>query len=171
MTSTVSAEPRSAPRQYSSPPHALVWSFRKSRDNWKSKYQEVKAQLKQARRRLDRLEKTHRPSPPCPAETAKPAASFSVAPSLSAVLHQQLLDLRQQVQANNELLEQCQEQHGSLLDLAQQIRHCLECAALPASASPPFAPTSPVQTPHPLPPGNVQAPPEPKKGVALRYGP
>lgn len=31
---------------YSSRPGALVWSFRKSRDGWKRKYQELKAQVK-----------------------------------------------------------------------------------------------------------------------------
>jgi septal ring factor EnvC (AmiA/AmiB activator) len=31
---------------YSSRPGALVWSFRKSRDGWKRKYQELKARVK-----------------------------------------------------------------------------------------------------------------------------
>jgi hypothetical protein len=41
--------------QYSSPPHALIYCLRKSRDNWKRKYSLVKSQLSNLRRRYDRL--------------------------------------------------------------------------------------------------------------------
>jgi hypothetical protein len=34
-------------KDYKSPPHALIWFFRKSRDHWKCKYQELQRTLKQ----------------------------------------------------------------------------------------------------------------------------
>jgi hypothetical protein len=34
------------PQTYSSRPGALIWCFRKSRDRWKSKYQQLKATVK-----------------------------------------------------------------------------------------------------------------------------
>jgi septal ring factor EnvC (AmiA/AmiB activator) len=38
--------------KYSSRRGALVWFFRKSRDNWKSKYQTLKASLKREKNRV-----------------------------------------------------------------------------------------------------------------------
>jgi len=32
-------------KEYKSPPHALIWFFRKSRDLWKSKCQELQASI------------------------------------------------------------------------------------------------------------------------------
>ena len=37
------------PRPYSSRPGALIWSFRKSRQRWKQKYRDLKADLKRHR--------------------------------------------------------------------------------------------------------------------------
>jgi hypothetical protein len=156
MTTTSTAETHPRPRAYRSPLHALVWSFRKSRDNWKRKYLTVKTQLKQARRRLDRLTQAKRTSPPLPAPAAKPAAVSPASCGLAA-LGQALVDLRQQVQANRELLEQSQQQHLMLLDLARQFQQF----ATDTPTSPP------PQAPPPLSTVSHQAPPEPKKG-ALR---
>ena len=44
MDATLSGEttaqaPKQTTKEYKSPPHALIWFFRKSRDLWKSKYQ------------------------------------------------------------------------------------------------------------------------------------
>src|SRR4051812_27308668 len=43
---------------YTSRPGALIWSFRKSRDRWKSKYQQLKASVKQHRNRAADLTKS-----------------------------------------------------------------------------------------------------------------
>jgi hypothetical protein len=155
MTTTLTATPHPVPRAYRSPLHALVWSFRKSRDNWKRKCLDVKAQLRQVRRRLDRLTLAKRTSPSLPAPSAKPVVAASPAPSGLAVLDQALVDLRHQVQANRELLEQSQKQHLQLLDLARQIQQF--AADTPTSA--------PTQAPQPLSPISPQAPLEPKKGA------
>jgi uncharacterized protein YlxW (UPF0749 family) len=39
-------------KSYSSRPGALIWSFRKSRDRWKSKYQALKASVKHHKNRV-----------------------------------------------------------------------------------------------------------------------
>ena len=39
-------------KEYKSPPHALIWFFRKSRDLWKSKYQELQASIKRLKNRV-----------------------------------------------------------------------------------------------------------------------
>lgn len=41
-----------AVNDYKSRPGALIWSFRKSRDRWKSKYQQLKATVKGYKNRL-----------------------------------------------------------------------------------------------------------------------
>lgn len=41
-----------APEGYKSRPGALVWFFRKSRDNWKSKYQALKISVKGLKNQL-----------------------------------------------------------------------------------------------------------------------
>ena len=51
MDATLSGEtttqaPNQTTKEYKSPPHALIWFFRKSRDLWKSKYQELQASIK-----------------------------------------------------------------------------------------------------------------------------
>ena len=38
---TAQSEQRTT-KDYKSPPHALIWFFRKSRDLWKRKYQELR---------------------------------------------------------------------------------------------------------------------------------
>src|SRR5215217_3238066 len=134
MTSTTSAETRAASRKYSSPPHALIWFFRKSRDNWKGKYLVVKAELKRVCRRLARLDQAKpsslpsagqpaaaKPAQPAVAKPAQPAASCCPVASFLDFLHQQVHDLQQQAQANREVLEQCQQQNRLLEGLAQQI--------------------------------------------------
>jgi chromosome segregation ATPase len=45
-------------KDYKSPRHALIWFFRKSRDLWKSKYQELKASVKQLKNRVADLTKS-----------------------------------------------------------------------------------------------------------------
>ena len=45
-------------KDYKSPPHALIWFFRKSRDLWKSKYQQLKASVKQLQNRVADLTKS-----------------------------------------------------------------------------------------------------------------
>ena len=57
MDATLSGETTAQARKqttkdYKSPPHALIWFFRKSRDLWKSKYQELKASVKQLKNRI-----------------------------------------------------------------------------------------------------------------------
>jgi hypothetical protein len=158
MTTTSTAAAHPVPRTYRSPLHALVWSFRKSRDNWKRKYLDVKAQLKGLRRRFDRLTKAHRPSPPPTAPSSKPVAVVSPPPACLAAVHRVLLDLRQQVQANRELLEQRQQQSLELLDLARRLQQL-------AADRPPPVPPPPTPAPNPLSTASPQAPPEPKKGA------
>ena len=57
MDATLSGEttaqaPKQTTKEYKSPPHALIWFFRKSRDLWKSKYQELQASIKQLKNRV-----------------------------------------------------------------------------------------------------------------------
>jgi hypothetical protein len=204
MTSPSTAESVPAPRTYRSPLHALVWSFRKSRDNWKRKYLKVKADLRRVHRRLDRLAKANRPSlsraalSPAPSTNYAPsavvppagiavpeepqssphpaAASDAILPSFIAFLHQAVLDLRQQVQANREILEQTEKQNAAVRDLVRQMQQL-------ASGSPPLAPPPAPPPPPPVPPSpssfaqarqslyevSYQAPSEPKKGVPRQY--
>jgi hypothetical protein len=44
--------------RYASRPGALIWSFRKSRDRWKSKHQALKASVKGYKKRLADLTKS-----------------------------------------------------------------------------------------------------------------
>ena len=46
MDATAETVAASAREAYKSRPGALIWFFRKSRDRWKSKYQELKATVK-----------------------------------------------------------------------------------------------------------------------------
>jgi hypothetical protein len=46
------------PKDYKSRPGALAWFFRKSRDGWKRKYQELKATLKGYKNRIADLTKS-----------------------------------------------------------------------------------------------------------------
>ena len=39
-------------KEYKSPPHALIWFFRRSRDLWKSKYQDLQASIKRLKNRV-----------------------------------------------------------------------------------------------------------------------
>lgn len=162
MTTTSTAATCSVPRTYRSPAHALVWFFRKSRDNWKRKYLDVKAQLRLVHRRLDRRAKANRPSPLSTAPSAKPVVTASAPPSCVAILHQAVLDLRQQVEANRKLLEQHQVQNLELLHLTRQIQQL--ATDTPVPALPP-----PAQAPQPLATVSYQAPPEPKKGVPRQH--
>jgi uncharacterized protein YlxW (UPF0749 family) len=45
-------------KQYSSRPGALIWCFRKSRDRWKEKHQELKATVKNHQNRIADLTKS-----------------------------------------------------------------------------------------------------------------
>lgn len=45
-------------KDYKSPPHALIWFFRKSRDLWKCKYQKLQGTLKQFKNRVADLTKS-----------------------------------------------------------------------------------------------------------------
>jgi len=45
-------------KEYKSRPGALIWCFRKSRDLWKEKYQELKASLKRLTNRVADLTKS-----------------------------------------------------------------------------------------------------------------
>ena len=47
-----------AVNDYKSRPGALIWSFRKSRDGWKSKYQQLKATVKGYKNRLADLSRS-----------------------------------------------------------------------------------------------------------------
>jgi len=52
MDATTPTIPTPAPGPYKSRPGALVWFFKKSRDNWKAKYRAVKATVKGLKNRL-----------------------------------------------------------------------------------------------------------------------
>ena len=54
----VETTPRAAPKNYTSRPGALNWFFRKSRDLWKSKYQDLKATVNAYRNRIADLTKS-----------------------------------------------------------------------------------------------------------------
>jgi chromosome segregation ATPase len=48
----VETTPTQTPEKYTSRPGALIWSFRKSRDRWKSKYQALKVSVKRHKNRV-----------------------------------------------------------------------------------------------------------------------
>jgi chromosome segregation ATPase len=50
--------PRETSTIYASRPGALIWSFRKSRDRWKSKHQALKASVKRYKNRAADLTKS-----------------------------------------------------------------------------------------------------------------
>jgi uncharacterized protein YlxW (UPF0749 family) len=52
---TTSPQPH---KDYTSRPGALIWSFRKSRDGWKRKYQDLKATIKGYKNRIADLTKS-----------------------------------------------------------------------------------------------------------------
>ena len=54
----VETTPSAAPKNYTSRPGALIWFFRKSRDLWKSKYQDLKATVKGYKNRIADLTKS-----------------------------------------------------------------------------------------------------------------
>src|SRR5436190_21229965 len=54
----VETTPSAAPKNYTSRPGALIWFFRKSRDRWKSKYQDLKATVKGYKNRIADLTKS-----------------------------------------------------------------------------------------------------------------
>ncbi len=58
MDATHSPLPAPPLASYSSRPGALIWSFRKSRDAWKSKHQELKAAVKGYQVRIADLAKS-----------------------------------------------------------------------------------------------------------------
>jgi len=63
MEATISTVDTAQPQQrttkdYKSPPHALIWFFRKSRDLWKCKYQVLQRTLKQLKNRVADLTKS-----------------------------------------------------------------------------------------------------------------
>lgn len=161
------ASPSSPSRKYSSPLHALVWSFRKSRDNWKRKYVDLKGQLKRARRRLDRLDQPKTSSPPPAAPSPTPTAFSLADPAFLHLLHQEINDLHRQVDDNRQFLERCQEQGRAILDLARQIEHLAGASALPSATpvSDSMPPHEYANAPQPLTKVSHQAPPEPKKGA------
>jgi hypothetical protein len=57
---TVHAATTSSPfvKDYTSRPGALIWCFRKSRDGWKRKYQDLKATVKAFKNRIADLTKS-----------------------------------------------------------------------------------------------------------------
>lgn len=52
MDATAETTSPSTPQDYKSRPGALIWFFRKSRDNWKRKYQDLKAAEKSFKNRI-----------------------------------------------------------------------------------------------------------------------
>jgi septal ring factor EnvC (AmiA/AmiB activator) len=58
MDATVETIPTSTREDYKSRPGALIWFFRKSRDRWKSKYQDLKATVKGDTNRIADLTKS-----------------------------------------------------------------------------------------------------------------
>jgi septal ring factor EnvC (AmiA/AmiB activator) len=54
----VETTPPSPPKDYTSRPGALIWCFRKSRDGWKRKYQDLKATVKADKNRIADLAKS-----------------------------------------------------------------------------------------------------------------
>jgi uncharacterized protein YlxW (UPF0749 family) len=57
-TADLESIPRETSTLYTSRPGALIWSFRKSRDRWKSKHQTLKASVKQYKNRVSDLTKS-----------------------------------------------------------------------------------------------------------------
>ena len=58
MDATAETIPPSTPQDYKSRPGALIWFFRKSRDGWKRKYQDLKAAEKGSKNRIADLTKS-----------------------------------------------------------------------------------------------------------------
>jgi len=58
MDATTETVPASAREDYTSRPGALIWFFRKSRDNWKRKYQDLKSTEKGHKDRIADLTKS-----------------------------------------------------------------------------------------------------------------
>ena len=58
MEATVNTSPARTHKDYRSRAGALAWFFRKSRDGWKSKYQELKATVKGYKNRIADLTKS-----------------------------------------------------------------------------------------------------------------
>jgi chromosome segregation ATPase len=58
MDATAEMTPPSTRQDYKSRPGALIWSFRKSRDGWKRKYQGLKAAEKASKNRIADLTKS-----------------------------------------------------------------------------------------------------------------
>jgi len=57
-TIPVEATPTPSHKDYTSRPGALIWCFRKSRDGWKRKYQDLKATIKGLKNRIADLTKS-----------------------------------------------------------------------------------------------------------------
>jgi chromosome segregation ATPase len=58
MDNTAEAIPAPTREDYRSRPGALIWFFRKSRDGWKRKYQDLKATVKGYKNRIADLTKS-----------------------------------------------------------------------------------------------------------------
>lgn len=58
MDATAETTPPARPHDYKSRPGALIWFFRKSRDGWKRKYQDLKAAEKVSKNRIADLIKS-----------------------------------------------------------------------------------------------------------------
>ena len=58
MEATTETNPAQTRENYTSRPGALIWFFRKSRDGWKSKYQDLKATVKGYKNRIADLTKS-----------------------------------------------------------------------------------------------------------------
>jgi hypothetical protein len=58
MDATAETSPPSTHPDYKSRPGALIWFFRKSRDGWKRKYQDLKAAEKTSKNRIADLTKS-----------------------------------------------------------------------------------------------------------------
>jgi hypothetical protein len=54
----VETAPSASRKDYTSRPGALIWCFRKSRDGWKRKYQDLKATVKGFKNRIADLTKS-----------------------------------------------------------------------------------------------------------------
>ena len=58
MDATLDTTPAQTPNDYTSRPGALIWFFKKSRNNWKSKYQTLKTTVKGLKNRVADLTKS-----------------------------------------------------------------------------------------------------------------
>jgi peptidoglycan hydrolase CwlO-like protein len=58
MEASVAKNPSPAPKEYKSRASALKWCFERSRDRWKSKYKDLKANLKSSKNRIADLVKS-----------------------------------------------------------------------------------------------------------------